>query len=232
MWKARGADVYCIVACSCCLLIADAIRLEEDVEEVEDNGGEDDEGENVDDVVEAGMRAVIEKVKEEDMLGEIEEFEADEKGWLDWWASESTGSSETTAAGLRHLFRPPDPVQAASKASRSKRPAKNTPSQAAPKKYPGGPSGSQEGSLRQSATGAEGSEASSGAVTPGAAPSAPSTHHALFACPRCEKKYQLRSSLNRHLRWECGKEPRFQCVLCSYRSKHKSHVVRHVKFAH
>ncbi|XP_071449190.1 longitudinals lacking protein, isoforms A/B/D/L isoform X5 [Hetaerina americana] len=209
----------------------DAMRLEEDVEEVEVHEDDDEDGDDHDDVGETGKSAILDRVKEEDVMGEIEELETDEKGWLDWWASETAGSADATSAGMHHLFLSPEPAQVKPKGSRSKRSAKSTPVAPPARGSPGGPSGSQEGSL-QSRTGDSGAEMRGADAAAASSAHAATSSHVLFTCPRCEKTYQLRSSLNRHLRWECGKEPRFQCVLCSYRSKHKSHVVRHVKFAH
>lgn len=52
------------------------------------------------------------------------------------------------------------------------------------------------------------------------------------ACPRCGRRYKLKSSLRNHIKWECGKEPQFQCPFCSYRAKQKMHVVRHLERMH
>lgn len=51
-------------------------------------------------------------------------------------------------------------------------------------------------------------------------------------CPRCGRRYKLKSSLRNHIKWECGKEPQFQCPFCSYRAKQKMHVVRHMERMH
>lgn len=51
-------------------------------------------------------------------------------------------------------------------------------------------------------------------------------------CSRCGRRYKLKSSLRNHIKWECGKEPQFQCPFCSYRAKQKMHVVRHVERMH
>ncbi|XP_066991951.1 longitudinals lacking protein, isoforms H/M/V isoform X6 [Anabrus simplex] len=47
-------------------------------------------------------------------------------------------------------------------------------------------------------------------------------------CPKCGKVYSRKYTLQRHLRFECGKEPQFQCTRCFRRFKHKSHLMRHV----
>ncbi|KAK3915525.1 Longitudinals lacking protein, isoforms J/P/Q/S/Z [Frankliniella fusca] len=50
--------------------------------------------------------------------------------------------------------------------------------------------------------------------------------------PGCNRKYYWRNSLARHLREECGLEPRFQCPQCSYRAKQKAPMLRHIKTKH
>ncbi|KAI5719735.1 hypothetical protein M8J76_014082 [Diaphorina citri] len=51
-------------------------------------------------------------------------------------------------------------------------------------------------------------------------------------CESCGRQYKLKSSLLNHKRWECGKEPQFKCVLCSYAAKQKAHLLTHIKFKH
>lgn len=55
-----------------------------------------------------------------------------------------------------------------------------------------------------------------------------------FICPSpgCGRVYRWQYTLLRHYREECGREPRFQCQLCSHRSKQKSTLVRHMWSAH
>ncbi|RZB39195.1 hypothetical protein BDFB_000068 [Asbolus verrucosus] len=53
-----------------------------------------------------------------------------------------------------------------------------------------------------------------------------------FACPECGRIYKLRSSLRNHQKWECGKEPQFNCPHCPYKAKQKMHVRRHVERMH
>lgn len=54
----------------------------------------------------------------------------------------------------------------------------------------------------------------------------------VFICPICCKCYKLRTSLQRHMRLECGKQKSFQCPYCLYASKQKSPVLRHVSLKH
>lgn len=42
-----------------------------------------------------------------------------------------------------------------------------------------------------------------------------------FTCPDCGRMYKLKSSLRNHQKWECGKEPQFQCPYCVYRAKQR-----------
>lgn len=51
-------------------------------------------------------------------------------------------------------------------------------------------------------------------------------------CPNCGRIYLRTDSLSRHLRLECGKEPMFQCVYCSYRAKQKVNLKSHVARKH
>ncbi len=50
--------------------------------------------------------------------------------------------------------------------------------------------------------------------------------------PGCNRKYYWRNSLARHLREECGLEPRFQCPQCPYRTKQKAPMLRHIRIKH
>ena len=55
-----------------------------------------------------------------------------------------------------------------------------------------------------------------------------------FLCPQCGKTYRYKGSLSQHMRLECGKEPQFACPAdqCTYRSKQRSGVYRHVRMLH
>lgn len=53
-----------------------------------------------------------------------------------------------------------------------------------------------------------------------------------FTCPDCGRTYKLKSSLRNHQKWECGKEPQFQCPYCVYRAKQKMHIGRHMERMH
>ncbi|KAK9730042.1 hypothetical protein QE152_g15548 [Popillia japonica] len=53
-----------------------------------------------------------------------------------------------------------------------------------------------------------------------------------FQCPSCQKGYLSKTALNRHIRYDCGKEPMFSCPHCSYRAYQKVHVATHMSKTH
>lgn len=53
-----------------------------------------------------------------------------------------------------------------------------------------------------------------------------------FVCGDCGRTYKLKSSLRNHQKWECGKEPQFQCPYCIYKAKQKMHMARHMERMH
>ncbi|KAL2714714.1 longitudinals lacking protein-like [Vespula squamosa] len=53
-----------------------------------------------------------------------------------------------------------------------------------------------------------------------------------YPCKNCGKVYHYYSSLARHLKHECGVEPKFHCPLCPYRTKHKSSLNTHLNGRH
>lgn len=55
-----------------------------------------------------------------------------------------------------------------------------------------------------------------------------------YTCPApgCARVYKLKSSLRNHQKWECGKDPQFQCPFCVYRAKQKMHIGRHMERMH
>ncbi|XP_076621685.1 vascular endothelial zinc finger 1, partial [Colletes latitarsis] len=50
----------------------------------------------------------------------------------------------------------------------------------------------------------------------------------IHKCVRCGKCYQLLTSLKRHLRLECGVEPRQCCWICGRKFTHKFRLTQHV----
>lgn len=53
-----------------------------------------------------------------------------------------------------------------------------------------------------------------------------------FQCPNCSKCYLHKCTLMRHLRFECGWEPRFRCTLCGHRCKRKENLRSHMVVKH
>lgn len=53
-----------------------------------------------------------------------------------------------------------------------------------------------------------------------------------YRCGKCDRIFQRKYSLARHLRYSCGKEPQFKCPYCNYRSNLRSNTYRHVRLNH
>ncbi|KAG7205704.1 hypothetical protein KM043_007653 [Ampulex compressa] len=53
-----------------------------------------------------------------------------------------------------------------------------------------------------------------------------------FYCPNCSSMFGHRPSLARHLKYECGQAPRFECPYCQVHSKKTSDVYSHVRRRH
>lgn len=97
----------------------------------------------------------------------------------------------------------------------------------------GGGGGTSSGG---SSSGGAGNGGSTGNLTvtliPGGGNNNDSTGGAGHPCPVCGRVYKLKSSLRNHQKWECGKEPQFQCPFCVYRAKQKMHIGRHMERMH
>lgn len=50
-----------------------------------------------------------------------------------------------------------------------------------------------------------------------------------YMCKQCGNSYARPHSLNRHIRFECGVEPKFECPICHKKSKHKHNLVLHMR---
>ncbi|XP_046663271.1 longitudinals lacking protein-like isoform X5 [Homalodisca vitripennis] len=50
-----------------------------------------------------------------------------------------------------------------------------------------------------------------------------------FNCPRCGNTYARPHSLSRHIRFECGVDPKFECPICHKKSKHKHNLMLHMR---
>ncbi len=49
------------------------------------------------------------------------------------------------------------------------------------------------------------------------------------SCNRCGKSYTTVYNLKRHLRFECGVDPQFECIHCGTKFKHKHHLTDHIR---
>ena len=54
----------------------------------------------------------------------------------------------------------------------------------------------------------------------------------VYSCPHCQRSYDWNYNLNRHLKYECGKENAFQCARCGRKFPHKQNCVYHLKRKH
>lgn len=54
----------------------------------------------------------------------------------------------------------------------------------------------------------------------------------LFMCNKCTKSYRLKHSLTRHIKYECGMQPKYPCMECNRRFKHNYDLKMHIKSQH
>lgn len=54
----------------------------------------------------------------------------------------------------------------------------------------------------------------------------------IYECDMCDRTYMKRGSLYTHKKFECGKEPLFQCTICNFRFKLKGCYKRHLQHKH
>lgn len=52
------------------------------------------------------------------------------------------------------------------------------------------------------------------------------------SCPNCFRCYKLSNDLMRHLKFDCGKSPRFGCSACSHRSRRQRDLQMHILSKH
>lgn len=50
-----------------------------------------------------------------------------------------------------------------------------------------------------------------------------------YSCPRCGRQYSVQYTLERHLRYECGVEKQFECVVCSRKFARRDILRTHEK---
>ena len=53
-----------------------------------------------------------------------------------------------------------------------------------------------------------------------------------YHCPRCNAGYTYKKTLKTHMKYDCGKEPRFKCPYCNKRDKCSSNIYKHVRMRH
>lgn len=54
----------------------------------------------------------------------------------------------------------------------------------------------------------------------------------MYSCPKCGRDYVHKRSLWQHVKFECGKEPQFQCPYCPKKVKLKGNLKQHIFFVH
>ncbi|XP_029036919.1 longitudinals lacking protein-like isoform X19 [Osmia bicornis bicornis] len=53
-----------------------------------------------------------------------------------------------------------------------------------------------------------------------------------YHCPRCNAGYTYKKTLKTHMKYDCGKEPRFKCPYCNKRDKCSSNIYKHIRVRH
>lgn len=53
-----------------------------------------------------------------------------------------------------------------------------------------------------------------------------------YGCPQCGNVYKHKTSLYKHLKYECQKEKQFQCIYCMKKFARKGHLQSHWKYVH
>ncbi|XP_037068566.1 putative transcription factor ovo-like protein 3 [Pollicipes pollicipes] len=53
-----------------------------------------------------------------------------------------------------------------------------------------------------------------------------------YACEKCGRQYASSGNLKRHVKYECGVEPQFQCPVCKKKFQHRHSVKIHVVSTH
>lgn len=56
----------------------------------------------------------------------------------------------------------------------------------------------------------------------------------VFSCPNqnCHSTFVWKRNLLSHLRYQCGKAPKFKCPYCDYKCKVRAGIRRHIKYKH
>lgn len=53
-----------------------------------------------------------------------------------------------------------------------------------------------------------------------------------YRCARCLRSYKAKKSVIRHFRLECGKQPKYQCPYCTYKSTYHFYLKKHIHRMH
>lgn len=53
-----------------------------------------------------------------------------------------------------------------------------------------------------------------------------------YPCPQCGTRFTLVKNMKRHFRYECGKEPQFQCSFCAVKFKRNNQLQGHILKKH
>ncbi|KAK0070862.1 hypothetical protein PV326_001993, partial [Microctonus aethiopoides] len=53
-----------------------------------------------------------------------------------------------------------------------------------------------------------------------------------YHCPRCDSGYTYIKTFKAHLKYDCGKAPRFKCPYCNKKDKCSSNIYKHVRMKH
>lgn len=53
-----------------------------------------------------------------------------------------------------------------------------------------------------------------------------------YVCPKCDKVYNARRNLVRHINLECGKEPKYNCMYCDYKNYRRNEINKHIRKKH
>ncbi|XP_011686565.1 PREDICTED: longitudinals lacking protein, isoform G isoform X3 [Wasmannia auropunctata] len=56
--------------------------------------------------------------------------------------------------------------------------------------------------------------------------------HRRYLCPKCGNSYKYLGDMKKHMRFQCGQEPRFECPYCRKRTKVSSNMYAHVRTMH
>lgn len=53
-----------------------------------------------------------------------------------------------------------------------------------------------------------------------------------YGCGRCRRTYSQKKTLGRHLRFDCGQSPSFECQMCPKMFKHGYMLLKHMRRTH